>query len=143
LCLKTARVPMSSNPYVRKDPPPPTKAYRLTVRGLDRTIEVDPDSLDEGGEGCPGSILSLLLAAGIELDHTCGGVCACSTCHVYVEQGGDTAPEPSEDEEDQLDYAPALRPTSRLACQCVPDGSQDVVVELPSWNRNEVSEEPH
>ena len=40
-----------------------------------------------------------------------------------------------------LDNAPGLTPDSRLACQCVPDGSQDVVVEIPSWNRNLVSEE--
>ena len=48
-----------------------------------------------------------------------------------------------DEEEDQLDFAPALRDDSRLACQCVPDGSEDVEVELPEWNRNEVSEEPH
>ena len=134
---------MAKNPYVRNVPPPPSQPYRLTVRGMDRVIEVDPDHLDDSEEGCPGSLLSILLAAGIELDHTCGGVCACSTCHIYVEVGGDTAPEATEEEEDQLDYAPALRPGSRLACQCVPDGSQDVEVELPAWNRNEVSEEPH
>ena len=134
---------MAKNPYVRNMPPPPGKPYRLKVRGLDRVIEVDPENLDDSEEGYPGSLLAILLGAGIELDHTCGGVCACSTCHIYVEVGGDTAPEASEDEEDQLDFAPALRPSSRLACQCVPDGSQDVEVELPAWNRNEVSEEPH
>ena len=134
---------MSSNPYIRSNPPAPSRAYRITVRGLDRVIEVDPNTLSEEEEGCKGSILAILLAAGIDLDHTCGGVCACSTCHIYVEEGGDSAPEPTEDEEDQLDFAPALRPGSRLACQCVPDGSLPVVVELPSWNRNEVSEEPH
>ena len=134
---------MSSNPYVRKDPPPPTRRYRLRIRGMDKVIEVDPATLSDSEEGCKGSLLAILLAAGIELDHTCGGVCACSTCHIYVESGGDSAPEPTEDEEDQLDFAPALRPGSRLACQCVPDGSIDVEVELPSWSRNEVSEEPH
>jgi 2Fe-2S ferredoxin len=82
-----------------------------------------------------------LLEAGVEIDHSCGGVCACSTCHVYVEAGGDTAPEPIEEEEDMLDFAPAVRSNSRLSCQCVPNGSQDVVVEIPSWKRNEVSEE--
>ena len=123
--------------------PRPTRSYELKVRGLDRTILVDHENLPEGGEGAPGSLLSLLLAAGIEVDHTCGGVCACSTCHIYVEEGEDSLQESTEEEEDQLDFAPALRPTSRLSCQCVPDGSSDVTVELPSWNRNEVSEEPH
>ena len=64
-----------------------------------------------------------------------------STCHIYVTEGGDTAPESSEAEEDQLDFAPAVRDCSRLSCQCVPDGSEDVVVEIPSWKRNEVSED--
>ena len=40
-----------------------------------------------------------------------------------------------------LDFAPALRESSRLACQCVPSGATDVEVELPSWKRNEVSED--
>ena len=39
-----------------------------------------------------------------------------------------------------LDYAPGLKSNSRLACQCVPDGSEDVEVEIPPWNRNEVKE---
>jgi 2Fe-2S ferredoxin len=39
-----------------------------------------------------------------------------------------------------LDFAPALASTSRLSCQCVPDGSEDVEVEIPVWKRNEVSE---
>lgn len=138
---------MGTNPYIDADaPPPPERPYTLTVLGdgqVVATIEVDPAALPDHEEGQSGSILSLLLANGIELDHTCGGVCACSTCHIYVEQGGDTAPEPIEEEEDQLDFAPALRPSSRLACQCVPDGSEDVTVEIPSWKRNEVSEEPH
>ncbi|NQU50678.1 MAG: ferredoxin, partial [Planctomycetes bacterium] len=44
-------------------------------------------------------------------------------------------------EEDALDNAPGLTLDSRLACQAVADGSVDLVVEVPSWNRNEVSEE--
>ena len=134
---------MSSNRTKRAETVEPRRPYRLTVRGLDKIIDVDPEQLPDDEEGIPGSLLSILLANGVEVDHTCGGVCACSTCHIYVEEGGDSAPEPTEDEDDQLDFAPALRPSSRLACQCVPDGSADVVVELPSWNRNEVSEEPH
>ena len=48
--------------------------------------------------------------------------------------------EPSEDEEDQLEEARGIELESRLSCQCVPDGTQDVVVEIPSWNRNLVQE---
>ena len=133
---------MGTNPYIDADaPPPPQKAYRLTVANTGEVIDVDPDNLPDADEGYPGSILTLLLEAGIDIDHTCGGVAACSTCHIYVNQGGDSAPEPIEEEEDMLDFAPALRETSRLSCQCVPDGSVDVVVELPEWKRNEVSED--
>ena len=133
---------MGINPYIDADaPPPPTRAYRLTVRNTGLVIDVDPEALPDGHEGQPGSLLSLLLDNGVEIDHTCGGVVACSTCHIYVERGFESAPDPIEEEEDMLDFAPALRDTSRLACQCVPDGSVDVEVELPSWKRNEVSED--
>jgi 2Fe-2S ferredoxin len=129
------------NPYIDAEPPPkPTQGYRLTLRGTDVVVDVDPDNLPDR-DGHPGSILGLLLNAGVDIDHACGGVSACSTCHVYVEKGFDTAPEPIEEEDDMLDLAPALRHTSRLACQCVPDGSEDVEIELPAWNRNEVSED--
>ena len=84
-----------------------------------QVIEVDHKSLPEAEEGREGSLLSILLAKGVELDHTCGGVVACSTCHIYVTKGGDTAPESSEAEEDQLDFAPAVRDCSRLSCQSI------------------------
>ena len=134
---------MGINPFIDADaPPPPKKAYKLTLKNTGLVIDVDPENLPDE-EGQPGSLLALLLDAGIEVGHVCGGVVACSTCHVYVTKGFDSAPEAIDEEEDQLDFAPALRDDSRLACQCVPDGSEDVEVELPEWNRNEVSEEPH
>ena len=136
---------MGRNPYIDAEAPPlPDRPYRLTVRtpdGKERLIDVDPDDLPQNYDGNLGSILSILLANGVEIDHSCGGVCACSTCHIYVHKGMDTSPEPLEEEEDQLDFAPAVRDNSRLGCQFVPDGSEDVIVEIPSWNRNEVSEE--
>ena len=79
--------------------------------------------------------------AGIQIDHACGGVCACSTCHVVVRSGLDSCNEATEDEEDMLDLAAGLTDVSRLACQCVPDGSEDIEVEIPEWNRNLISEE--
>ena len=133
---------MGVNPYLDGEtPPPPTQGYKLLVENVGLEIDVDPNDLPDSHESPQGSLLSLLLAYGIEVDHTCGGVAACSTCHIYVNQGFDSAPPPSEAEEDQLDYAPAVRDSSRLSCQCVPDGSMDVSVSLPSWRRNEVSEE--
>lgn len=132
---------MGKNPYIDDDtPPPPARAYKLRLRNTGEVYQVDPARLPTGYDGQVGSVLSVLLANGVDIDHSCGGVVACSTCHVYVARGYDTAPPPVEAEEDMLDFAPALGATSRLSCQCVPDGSEDVEVEIPSWKRNEVSE---
>ena len=130
---------MGHNPYIDQDVPPPKKSYTLRVQNTGQCFVVDPNHLPDR-DGLKGSILSILLEHGIDIDHSCGGVVACSTCHIYVNKGGDSAPDPIEEEEDQLDFAPAVRDSSRLACQCVPDGSQDVEIEIPEWNRNEVSE---
>jgi 2Fe-2S ferredoxin len=91
-------------------------------------------------EGTGESLLDIALAAGVEIDHACGGVCACSTCHVKIKHGASSCNSSEEDEDDQLDKAPGLSAQSRLACQCVPNGSQDLVVEIPTWNRNRVRE---
>ena len=132
---------MGKNPYIDDDaPPPPKRSYKLTLRNTGQVFEVDPAHLPTGYDGQPGCVLSVLLAHGVDIDHSCGGVVGCSTCHVYVRRGYDTAPPPGETEEDMLDFAPALAADSRLSCQCVPDGSEDVEVEIPSWKRNEVSE---
>jgi 2Fe-2S ferredoxin len=106
----------------------------------DRVLEVDSASRPESAHGLPGSILDMALASGIEIDHACGGVAACSTCHVIVKEGLESCNESSEAEEDQLDEAPAVTFQSRLACQCVPDGSRDLVIQIPGWNRNLVRE---
>jgi 2Fe-2S ferredoxin len=114
------------------------RRYNLLFPELGRSIQVDPENLPVE-DGLPGSILSLALAAGIPLEHACGGVCACSTCHVHVVTGLNSCSAPSEEEEDQLDLAPDLLPESRLACRCIPNGSQDVEVRIPQWNRNRAS----
>ena len=130
---------MGQNPYIDQEVPPPTKAYRLTLKNTGQVFTVDPANLPDR-DGLKGSILAVLLENGVEIDHSCGGVVACSTCHIYVDKGLETAPEAIDEEEDQLDFAPAVRDTSRLACQCVPNGDVDVEVSIPNWNRNEVSE---
>ena len=117
--------------------------FEITYRTEDgeTKVTVDPAAAPFSRDGEPGSLLDIALGNGVEIDHACGGVCACSTCHVIVLAGLDTCNEAEEDEEDQLDLAPGLEPDSRLACQCIPDGSADLVVEIPSWNRNLVSED--
>lgn len=132
------------NPYIRTTAPRlPTSRYTLTIQPAGKVIEVDPAKLPYSRDGQKGSILEIALGHGVEIDHACGGVAACSTCHVIVRQGFDSMPEASDDELDQLDNARGLTPQSRLACQAVPNGSCPVVVEIPSWNRNLVREDPH
>lgn len=114
----------------------PTQTFQVQVENVGKTIDVDPSKLPYGDTGQPGSLLDILLNAGIEMDHACGGVCACATCHIYVKEGGETCPPPDESENDMLDMAPDIKTTSRLACQCVPSGEKNLVVEIPSWNRN-------
>lgn len=129
------------NPYIRQpDVTMPTGKYKITFMPMNVTVDVDPDKFPYEHNGLPGSILDIALGNGIEMDHACGGVCACSTCHVVVKEGFDTLNEPTEEEEDQLEEAPGLKPTSRLACQTIPDGTTDIVIEIPEWNRNLVQE---
>ena len=133
-----------TNPYMKSAAPPrPTRPYRVTFQPLGRTVEVDPAELPYTRDGQVGSILEIALGHDIDIDHACGGVSACSTCHVIVREGADSCQEAADEELDQLDCAPGLTPNSRLACQAVPSGSCDVVIEIPGWNRNHVSEDHH
>lgn len=78
------------------------------------------------------SILEVALKNDIDLHHNCGGVCACSTCHLYVEGGEAYLEELSDKEEDFIDRAINPRLNSRLGCQCVLlDGNGQVTVTLP------------
>jgi len=120
----------------------PQQKYTITFLPLNRTVEVDPAELPYERDGHVGSILEIALGHDIEIDHACGGVCACSTCHVIVREGFESCSEASDDEEDMLDTAPGLTLQSRLACQAVPNGTCNVVVEIPDWNRNH-AKEPH
>lgn len=102
--------------------------YNITFRFEQKGLEpvtltgIEPDQ----------SILEVALKNDIELHHNCGGVCACSTCHLYVEQGEDSLEELSDKEEDFIDRAINPKLSSRLGCQCVlHKGSGDIVVTLP------------
>jgi 2Fe-2S ferredoxin len=137
-----------TNPYIKlAEAALPTQKYRITYRipetGETREIEVDPEKIPYQRTGRPGSLLDIALGSDVDIEHSCGGVCACSTCHVIVRQGLASCNEASEDEEDQLEEAPGLTIQSRLACQTIPDGTMDLVVEVPAWNRNAVKETPH
>ena len=77
------------------------------------------------------SILEVALDNNIQLNHNCGGVCGCSTCHVYVESGEDLLPEMSDREEEYVDRARDPKYNSRLACQCKLSEDGDMVVVIP------------
>jgi len=129
------------NPYITKVQAMPARIpfqviFEIEETGELKTLAADPEKIPYGRTGEPGSILDLAEAAGIEIDHACGGVCACATCHVYVTKGLESCPPATDDEEDMLDTARAVKTESRLSCQCVPNGTCDVRVVVPAWNKN-------
>jgi 2Fe-2S ferredoxin len=78
------------------------------------------------------SILEITEDFDVHLNHNCGGVCACSTCHVYIEQGEQFLEEISDKEEDFIDRAINPRLESRLGCQCVIlDENAVITVTIP------------
>lgn len=77
------------------------------------------------------TILDLAEHNDIHINHNCGAVCACSTCHVYIEKGDQYLKEISDREEDFIDRAISPRLTSRLSCQCqLIKDSADAVIEV-------------
>ncbi len=93
------------------------------------TAEFDLRKLRYREHGKPGSILDVALNFGVALEHSCGGNCACTTCHVIVREGEGNLSPMDDFEADRLDMAEGLTLHSRLACQAMVRG--DVVVEIP------------
>ena len=84
-------------------------------------------------------LIEVALANGIDIEHACEMACACTTCHVIVREGFDSLEESDETEDDLLDKAWGLEPDSRLSCQVVV-GDEDLVIEIPKYTINQVSE---
>ena len=100
------------------------------------------DSCPQGAiiDAEPGkSICDALLDAGINIEHACEKACACTTCHVIIRTGFETLAPAEDKEEDLLDKAWGLEPTSRLSCQARV-GQQELVIEIPKYTINMVSE---
>lgn len=101
---------------------------------------IDKDGQEYDFEVSEGdNLLDIAQANDLEMEGACGGSCACSTCHVIVEDEGlyDKMPEPDDDENDMLDLAFGLTETSRLGCQVKMTKELDgLVVKLPSMTRN-------
>lgn len=85
------------------------------------------------------SICRALLDRGIPIEHACELSCACTTCHVIVRKGFESLDPSDEDEDDLLDKAWGLTPTSRLSCQAIVK-DQDLVIEIPRYSINQVKE---
>lgn len=93
-------------------------------KGLEKVVlnNISPDQ----------SLLEVCLDNGIELHHNCGAVCACSTCHLYVNNGAEHLEELSDREEDFIDRAVSPRINSRLGCQCLLQAGSGVInITLP------------
>ena len=106
--------------------------------GSEKTVEFEHGQLPYQEHGLPESFLDVAMNCGIQLEHACGGSCACTTCHVIIRQGMDNLSEMEDNEADRLDTAWDLTTASRLGCQAVIRG--DVVAELPLYTRNYVQE---
>lgn len=77
------------------------------------------------------NILDLAEDNDMHINSNCGMVCACSTCHVYIESGEDFLTEISDKEEDFIDRAINPRIESRLSCQCfLEEDNADTVIEV-------------
>jgi 2Fe-2S type ferredoxin (ISC system) len=85
------------------------------------------------------SLCEAMLEHGIAIEHACEMSCACTTCHVVVREGFKSLGEMDESEEDLLDRAWGLEPTSRLSCQAIVSNA-DVTIEIPKYSINHAKE---
>jgi ferredoxin, 2Fe-2S len=113
---------------------------RVTFLPENKSFEFEHGKLPYQEHGKPESILDVAMNFGLHLEHACGGNCACTTCHVVVKKGKELLNDMDDEEADRLDMAADLQLNSRLGCQTVIEKPGEVVVEIPSWNRNYVSE---
>jgi 2Fe-2S ferredoxin len=108
---------------------------KVTISSL---FEVKTADVAEGT-----TLLEAAEAAGAQVGHVCGGVCACSTCHVWVKQGLSSLSEQQDDEMDRLDQAFDVKPSSRLACQARV-GRVDVELQITQESLSAfMDENPH
>jgi 2Fe-2S ferredoxin len=107
-----------------------TLKFNFEQKGL------EPITIDniKGGD----SILEIALDNNIEIHHNCGMVCACSTCHLYVDKGDDYLPELSDKEEDFIDRARNPRLNSRLGCQCILEESNSGIIEVTIPDQSQI-----
>lgn len=112
--------------------PRPAAPAAVGEDGRPVTVTLQPAAITlTGREGQ--TIFEICQEHDIPLEHSCGGNCACSTCHVIIREGMEHVSEAEEDELDQLDEAEGLTLHSRLGCQAKVYG--DIAVEIPKQPR--------
>ncbi|WP_332688386.1 2Fe-2S iron-sulfur cluster-binding protein [Bosea sp. (in: a-proteobacteria)] len=97
----------------------------IDAQGTSRTVEAETGS----------TVMEVAVRNGVPgIEAECGGACACATCHVYVDDAWLAATGQAEPmEEDMLDFAFDVRPTSRLSCQIrVRDELDGLIVRTPA-----------
>jgi 2Fe-2S ferredoxin len=134
-----SQVELKSDPAENKTELGPN-TVRLTFLPSGQSVDYEVGKLPYQEHGKPQSILDVAMNFGVHLEHACGGNCACTTCHVWVKKGKELLSECTEEEADRLDTAAGLQLNSRLGCQAIIEKPGEVVVEIPAWNRNYISE---
>jgi len=104
-------------------PPLPGQERKITI--IDKDAHAHTFTVGDGD-----NLLDIAQAHDLEMEGACGGSCACSTCHVIVQDEAmyEKMEEPSDDENDMLDLAFGLTETSRLGCQVVMGKALDGLV---------------
>jgi 2Fe-2S ferredoxin len=98
--------------------------FKFEEKGLE-PVTIEQCAVDD-------SILEVALKNNLRIHHNCGGVCACSTCHIYLESNASAVEELSDKEEDFIDRARNPRLNSRLSCQCILlEGNGTIEVTIP------------
>jgi ferredoxin len=133
--ISTHRSRAKSKPRQSSPTDTPTDwCSRRTITFIDKDSQSHTFTVADGA-----NLLDIAQANDLEMEGACGGSCACSTCHVIVEDEAlyDKMTEPDDDENDMLDLAFGLTETSRLGCQVVMSKELDgLVVKLPRITRN-------
>lgn len=92
--------------------------FNVTFLPMNQTFQANPGD----------TILDVAIANDVPIQHACGGFCACTTCHIHVQEGSNNISAMEEEEEDRLDSVDRFSEKSRLSCQSKITG--DVVVEI-------------
>ena len=140
ICKPFARLVVSAQPLPSPPPITPSLHHSITpYQVVIVTFQFEDASIPTktvSGNFLDQSVLEITEEHDVHLNHNCGGVCACSTCHVYIEKGEEYLEDISDKEEDFIDRAINPRLESRLGCQCIIlDESADITVTIPDQKR--------